>query len=108
MGVKAFIKRIPFMYSMVKRIREYKVIRYLKISEKYICHVAKVKRYGKINVGFIVQLSESCWDKQVDVFNEMILHSDFSVKLLVVPKNVNGEFETYEDNYFLRITLTIA
>lgn len=100
MGVKAFIKKIPFVYPVINKIRLYKNLRYPKLSEKYISHVAKVKRHGKIKVGFIVQLSESCWDKQVDVFNEMILHSDFSVKLLVVPKNINGEFETYEDNYF--------
>ena len=60
MGVKAFIKKIPFVYPVIKKIRLYKILRYPKLSVKYISHVAKVKRHGKIKVGFIVQLSESC------------------------------------------------
>lgn len=102
MDVKKVVKKIPFIYVFIKKIY---VFFLPKITELYIRINCKRKTHEKIKVGFIVQLAESCWDKQVDVFNEMRNRSDFDVKLLVVPKNrfsTVDQYEEYVDNYFLK------
>lgn len=72
-----------------------------KIAKYCITRVVKKKGNDKIKVAFVVQLSETCWDKQVDIFDEMISNSEFEVKLLVVPKIIEGCISSYENNFFI-------
>lgn len=55
------------------------------VARHYLRKVQRKKKdHDVIRVGFIVQMPE-VWDKEVDVYNEMVQREDFNTMLLVVP-----------------------
>ena len=74
-------------------------IEYLK-STKFISTRPKK---DVIKVGFIVQVPE-IWDKEIDVYNEMLKRDNIDVKLIVVPPFDFEKWELsydYYNNYFI-------
>lgn len=110
MSIKEKIKKIPMVLPMWHGILHCKANCSRNKSENYMKKVIKIsredssKKNRKIKVGFIVQMAESCWDKQVSIVDEMLRNDSFDVKLLVVPEDKwtdTSKFQNYENNYFL-------
>ena len=112
MKLKIFLKKIPFLVILVRKLRKLQQnikifvtdFKHRRTIEHCIKSVSKSKTNKVIKVGFIVQL-EALWNKQEPIFSEMLNRNDFEVKLLVVPNcdwSDHNKFDNYDNNSFLK------
>ncbi len=90
-------KKIKGLLSKIRRVisKSYKFFVIKKTMEK--------KSDQPYKIGFIVQLP-SIWDKQIDIYEEMLKRDNLQIYLFVVPEydfKDDKVLRTYDNNYFL-------